>query len=257
MAQLTWLVNGCSSGLGEELIKSILKHGDRAIVTCRRSVDRLQHLRALGAATMKLDATSSQETLNNLFSDVLAIYGDIDVLVNNAGYVEACLLEDASQEQILKNMNTNLFGAVNLTRAVLPIFRKKEAGVIVWIGSCSGWQKDISAGPYCATTLAMEGIVECLQKEIVFFGIKSILFEPGLSRTKDCSQPNIVYETLESPEYTETHNGLQAGDAAVDWNQQGDPAKAAERMVDVVRKELFAADKEWEDHIISADLDPE
>ena len=78
-----------------------------------------------------------------------------------------------------------------------------------------------------------------------------------MSRTKDCSQPNIVYETLESPEYTETHNGLQAGDAAVDWNQQGDPAKAAERMVDVVRKELFAADKEWEDHIISADLDPE
>ena len=94
MTQLTWLITGCSSGFGEELVKAILKRGDNAIATGRGSVDRLKALHDLGAATMELDVTSDQETLNKAIQKALTFYGDIDVLVNNAGYIEACLLED-------------------------------------------------------------------------------------------------------------------------------------------------------------------
>ena len=94
MPKLTWLVTGCSSGIGEEFIKSVIKRGDKAIATSRGSTDRLRHLKDLGAATLSLDLTADQETLNKAVQDALAVYGDIDVLVNNAAYCEAGLTED-------------------------------------------------------------------------------------------------------------------------------------------------------------------
>ena len=164
---------------------------------------------------------------------------------------------------MIKNMNTNLFGAINVTRAILPAFRKKKAGIVVWNSSCGGWQGEVGGSPYCATKFAMEGklsattldryqitdgcasgVVECIQKETAFFGIQHILIEPGLYRTKVYSQPNLVYEDLRVSDYAAMHSALQAGVAAADGNQPGDPAKAAERIVDVVRKEGMAAGKE-------------
>ena len=202
---------------------------------------------------------------------------------------------------MLKNMNTNLFGPVNLARAILPTFRKKRAGTIVWVSSKGGWQGALGAGPYCATKFAMEGesrisplncgadgccgkgIVECLQTEIASFGVRNILFEPGLFRTKVWSQGNIVWGNLGIPDYAELDGALRTGVAGIDGNQPGDPAKAAERMVDVVRGEGMAAGREiplrmplgrdsledmrnkclstlkiieeWEDLILSTDLD--
>ena len=87
-------------------------------------------------------------------------------------------------------------------------------------------------------------MVECLQKETVSFGIQNILFEPGFYRTKVYSQPNLVFEALQVPEYTDIQKALEAGVAAVDGTQPGDPAKAAERMIDMVRQEGMAAGKE-------------
>ena len=94
MAPLVWLITGCSSGFGEELTKSALSRGDKVIATGRGSTDRLKHLQDLGAATLELDVCRPQATLDSKIQDALAIYGDIDVLVNNAGYIEAGLLED-------------------------------------------------------------------------------------------------------------------------------------------------------------------
>ena len=98
MPQLTWLITGCTSGFGEELVKSILKRGDKAIATGRGSLKRLNHVQELGAATLELDVCAPQTTLNSKVQDALAIYGGIDVLVNNAGYIEAGLLEDVRFE---------------------------------------------------------------------------------------------------------------------------------------------------------------
>jgi hypothetical protein len=94
MTQLTWLITGCSSGFGEELILSILARGDRAIATTRGSTDRIKHLKDAGAATMSLDVTDSQPELDAKVQEALKIYDGIDVLINNAGYIEAGLIED-------------------------------------------------------------------------------------------------------------------------------------------------------------------
>ena len=92
---LIWLVTGCSSGIGEELVQSILKRGDRVIATARGKVERLQALKDLGADTLELDVTADQTAFDQIAQDAVNIYGGLDVLVNNAGYVEACLMEDA------------------------------------------------------------------------------------------------------------------------------------------------------------------
>ena len=94
MTELTWLITGCSSGFGEELAKSALRRGDKVIATARGSADRLKQLQSLGAATLELDVCASQATIDSKIQEALAIYGSIDVLVNNAGYIEAGMLED-------------------------------------------------------------------------------------------------------------------------------------------------------------------
>jgi NAD(P)-dependent dehydrogenase (short-subunit alcohol dehydrogenase family) len=177
MSQLTWLITGCSSGFGEELILSILSRGDRAIATTRGSTDRIKHLRDAGAATMSLDVTSSQAELDAKVQEALNIYDGIDVLINNAGYIEAGLIEDitsvisypkilqlltdsfpSSHERLLASCNTNLFGPVNLTRSTLPHFRQRKAGTIIFMGSVGGWQGEIGAAPYCVGKFGMEGM---------------------------------------------------------------------------------------------------
>ena len=94
MTQFIWLVTGCSSGLGEQLVLSILRRGDRVIATARGPVERLEHLQQLGAATLDLDVFAFQADLNEKMQEALKIYGHIDVLVNNAAYIEAGLMED-------------------------------------------------------------------------------------------------------------------------------------------------------------------
>ena len=94
MPQLTWLVTGASSGFGEQFVHSILARGDRVIATARQAHERLSHLKALGAAILELDVTASQSELDAKIEEAIGIYGGIDVLVNNAGYVEAGLIEE-------------------------------------------------------------------------------------------------------------------------------------------------------------------
>ncbi|PQE06912.1 hypothetical protein CJF30_00011313 [Rutstroemia sp. NJR-2017a BBW] len=243
MSQLTWLITGCSSGFGEELILSILARGDRAIATTRGSTNRIKHLRDAGAATMSLDVTSSQAELDAKVQEALNIYDGIDVLINNAGYIEAGLIEDITHERLLASCNTNLFGPVNLTRSILPHFRQRKAGTIIFMGSVGGWQGEIGAGSYCVGKFGMEAIVECLQKETSQFGIRTMILEPGYYRTKVYSEANVKWEPLSITEYEPMQTALKGMLKAVDGNQPGDPKKAAERIVDIVRQEGLAAGK--------------
>ncbi|KAF7937839.1 uncharacterized protein EAE97_007635 [Botrytis byssoidea] len=231
MTQLTWLITGCSSGFGEELILSVLARGDRAIATTRGSTDRIKHLKDAGAATMSLDVTDSQAELDAKIQEALKIYNGIDVLINNAGYIEAGLVEDVTHERLVASCNTNLFGPINLTRSILPHFRQRKAGTIIFMGSVGGWQGEVGAGPYCVGKFGLE---ECLQKETSQFGIRTVIIEPGYYRTKVYSEAN----------YEPTQTALEGMVKAVDGNQPGDTKKAADRIVDIVRREGLAAGKE-------------
>ncbi|KAF7913889.1 uncharacterized protein EAF01_000295 [Botrytis porri] len=147
MTQLGWLTTGCSSGFGEELI-----------------LNRIKHFKNAGAATMSLDVTDSQAELDAKVKQALKIYNSIDVLINNAGYIEAGSIEDIT---LVASCNTNQFGPVNLTRSILPHFHQRKAGTIIFMGS-----------------FGLEAVVECLQKETSQF--VGTTFDPGVQTHADC-----------------------------------------------------------------------
>ncbi|TGO33555.1 hypothetical protein BHYA_0240g00140 [Botrytis hyacinthi] len=190
---------------------------------------------------MSLDVTDSQAELDAKVQEALKIYDGIDVLINNASYIEAGLVENVTHERLVAICNTNLFGPINLTRSILPHFRQRKAGTIIFMGSVGGWQGEVGAGPYCVGKFGLE---ECLQKEASQFGIRTMIIEPGYYRTKVYSEANVKWEPLSIPEYEPTQTALKGMVKAVDGNQPGDPKKAAERIIDIVRREGLAAGKE-------------
>ena len=179
MPRLTWLVTGCSSGFGDQFVHAIVARGDRVIATARNATGRLQPAKDIGAAILDLDITAPQAVLDAKVKEAIGIYGTLDVLVNNAGYIEGSLVEEArygglarrnfsrssfadvvmlySYDRLVAQFNTNLFGTMAMTRAVLPHFREKKAGVIAFLGSDAGWIGEPGAGPYCGTKFALEG----------------------------------------------------------------------------------------------------
>ncbi|KAI1472993.1 NAD(P)-binding protein [Daldinia caldariorum] len=243
MSQLVWLVTGCSSGFGEILIQQILSRGDLAIATAR-NLDKIQHLGKLGAATLELDVTDSQETINDTVAKAIAEYGRIDVVVNNAAHVTAGAWEDVEYDQLLAQFDTNVFGVFKVTRAVLPHFRERRAGVMVFISSLSGWHGHAFTGPYAGSKFALEGLVESLGRETEGFGIRTLLVEPGRFRTMLLSPSNLRAVTSKIPDYAEVSRANMEGLAKEDRKQPGDTNKAVKVILDLVRREGCALGKE-------------
>lgn len=213
MLQLTWLVTGCSSGFEESFVHSILARSDRVIATARNAKSRLDHLEKACAAVLELDVTAPVLTIEKAIKEALAIYGGIDVLVNNAGYVEASTIDQIIPDRMLAGFNTNIFGPLNVTRALLPHFRGKGNGVILFMSSIGAYTMSGNAGggTYNGSKGAMEGrshclkykiasllildlflgIVETLREEVAPFGITCSLVVAGHFRTKAFHQPNL------------------------------------------------------------------
>jgi NADP-dependent 3-hydroxy acid dehydrogenase YdfG len=156
MAQLVWLITGCSSGFGEQFVHSILARGDQIIATARK-LEKIQHLKQNGVDILQLDITDSQESVNATMSKALSIHGRIDVLVNNAAFIQVGILEDLEYSDWAAQFETNVFGTIKVTRALLPHFRQRRAGVNVFIGSLSGWIGHDFCGPYAGSKFALEG----------------------------------------------------------------------------------------------------
>jgi NAD(P)-dependent dehydrogenase (short-subunit alcohol dehydrogenase family) len=152
----------------------VLARGDRVIATARKDISRLKHLENGGAAVFELDVTSPATEIKNKMAEIIKIYGGVDVLVNNAGYIEAGMVEEAScvsfclrilrsvtqspsHEQYLAQFNTNVFGVINVRQALLPNFRQKRSGYVIFVGSSGAWAGSPGAGPYCGTRFALEG----------------------------------------------------------------------------------------------------
>lgn len=178
MAQLVWLVTGCSSGFGMQFVHSILARGDRVIATAR-NLEKIEQLKQVGAAVLQLDLTDSQQNIRETVSRAINIYGRIDVLVNNAAYIAVGNWEDLEYvslgesplwlktianiedrpEDFLAQFDTNVFGTIRVTRALLPHFRQRRNGTMVFIGSLSGWIGHPGVGAYAGSKFALEGIL--------------------------------------------------------------------------------------------------
>lgn len=244
MPQLTWLVTGCSSGFGEAFVHRILARGDRVIATGRQADIKLSHLKDTGASILDLDVTSPQAEIDAKIGEAMKIHdGGIDVLVNNAGYMQSGFVEEMTPEKLNRQFSTNLYGPIAVTRAILPHFRSKQRGIIVFMSSQSAWRGDPSISAYAASKFALEGMVESLGAEIAPFNIKPIIFTPGIFRTKAFST-SYQYHQSSLPEYAPIDAGTKAFVEGMNGQEPGDPVKAVERMIDVVRGEGMAAGKE-------------
>ncbi|PVH78169.1 NAD(P)-binding protein [Cadophora sp. DSE1049] len=243
MAPLVWLITGASSGLGLALAKGVLARGDQVIATARNISspallelqDRLTPYRQAGVSLLELDVTASSAAISEIVASALAVYGHINILVNNAGYLEIGVLEDLEDTQWVAQFETSVFGAIKLAKAILPSMRARSSGTVVWVGSVAGWKGDAEGGAYCASKFALAGIAESFREEVAHLGIKSLLVEPGY-----CMSLSFTLPFLSSSRSTDNDKGLHAAMTAYNGHQPGDPSKAAERIIDAVKSEGMA-----------------
>ncbi len=182
------LITGCSSGFGLLTAARLAAKGHQVIATMRTLEKQLtlrNHVKKIGAEVdiKQLDVTDVA-SVKKTIAEIAAQYGNIDVLVNNAGYGLGGFFEDLTDEEIRQQMETNFFGVQNVTRAVIPLMRQRKNGKIINISSVAGFSSSPGFGAYNASKWALEGFSESLRYELKFFGIDVLLIEPGTYKTK-------------------------------------------------------------------------
>jgi len=230
-----WFITGASSGFGAELVKAIVESGDRVAATFRNaeqasSFSQQHEANGLGIV---LDVTQT-EKISTALQQAIDKFGRIDVLVNNAGYGTIGAIEEFSLEEIREQMETNYFGAVAVTKAVLPIMRQQGSGHIVQISSQSGFRATAGFGIYNASKFALEGFSEALAQEVAPFGIKVTIVEPGPFRTQFLSTSLKMAQNKIDVYQQGPVGQMYQYQQKMDGNQEGDPVKAAKAIVDYV-----------------------
>lgn len=232
-----WLITGSSSGFGRSLTEAVLNKGDRVVATARKpeQLDDLVKQYPDTIKTVRLDVTNLQDVQTALKS-ALNAYARIDILVNNAGYGTIGAIEEVSDDDIKRQFDTNFFGALNMTRAVLPTMREQRSGHILNISSVAGVVSFVGGGIYCATKFALEAVSEALAQEVKPLGIKVTLIEPGSFRT-DFSGRSIVTPEHMIADYAETSGKVIKWNQEMDGKQPGDPVKAVAAMIQVIESD--------------------
>ncbi len=224
-----WLITGASRGFGKEFATVALEHGCRVAAGARKpEVVREAFGESENLFPVALDVTD-QEQIAQAVAQTIEQFGRIDVLVNNAGYGIFGSLEETSDAETRAIFNTNVFGMMNVTRAVLPHMREQGSGRIVSIGSMASFACDPGGSLYDATKFAVAAVSETLALEMKPFGIEAMVVEPGMFRTNFFDGSSI--RTPEHP--IAAYDGTPARGAADyclghNYQQHGDPRKAAE-----------------------------
>ncbi|KAH9477890.1 Oxidoreductase BOA17 [Psilocybe cubensis] len=240
---LVWLITGCSSGIGRELAIAVLERGDHVIATTRlRSFESIKDLKDLGAHVMVLDVTESIDKLKAVAAEAIVVYGKVDVVVNNAGFIMPGSFEETTHEETLTQFNTNVFGALNVARAFLPYMRKQRTGTISFIGSCYGWRPVPFCGLYVASKFAIRGISDTLHEEIAPFGLRSICFDFGAFRTPIIEKLPKWVPILDA--YKDAGESANATLLAYKGTQKGDTVRGAYTIIDIIRGEGMATGRQ-------------
>ena len=224
----TWLVTGCSAGLGKSLAKAVLKKGDRAVVTARKAETLSEFAEEFPetALVLALDVTD-EKAVTDTVKKAKEKFGSIDVLVNNAGYGYRAAVEEGSVADTQKLFDTNFWGPVALIKAVLPDMREKRNGVIINVSSIAALQTAPGSGYYAASKCALEGLSGGLRAEVEPLGIKVIVVEPGAFRT-DFAGRSLTQSEKVIKDYEQTAGARRIGKDTSHGTQPGDPNKAAE-----------------------------
>ena len=231
-----WFITGCSTGFGREMARLILNKGWNAVITAR-STGQVKDL-ATGfddtSLVVPLDVTN-RDQVRSAVDSAQAKFGKIDVLVNNAGYGYFSSVEEGEEEKIRAQFETNFFGLVQMTQAVLPGMRKRRSGTIVNFSSIGGLVGFTATGFYHATKFAVEGLSEALSKEVASLGIKVLLVEPGPFRTDWAGRSTARTET-QIDDYREPVGARMDKSLEGSGKQIGDPVRGCEAIITAIKQ---------------------
>lgn len=230
-----WFVTGASKGLGFELVKKLLSEGFRVAATSR-SVDAL--VASFGETSenflpLGMDITDNDDVKSSLAGTV-AHFGNVDVIVNNAGYAQIGTLEELTDEEAKANFDVNVFGSLNVIRNAMPYLRGQQSGNIFNISSIGGYAGNFPGwGIYCSTKFAVAGFTEALAEEAKAFGVHATVVYPGYFRTDFLSKESAKTPAHTIEAYESARNSEQAHLNDINGSQPNDPVKAAEALIEL------------------------
>jgi NAD(P)-dependent dehydrogenase (short-subunit alcohol dehydrogenase family) len=230
----TWFITGAARGFGGLITERALAQGDNVVATARNPKavnDRFgAHPNLLAVALDVTDEGQAQAAVDA----AIARFGRIDVLLNNAGFGLMGAVEEASAAEIEAVYRTNVFGLLNVTRAVLPVMRKQRAGRILNISSIGGYRAGAGFGIYSSTKFAVEGISESLHAELSPLGIHVTVVEPGYFRTDFLDSSSLTVSPTRIADYDQTAGKVRSVAEGLSHNQPGDPQKLADVLIKFV-----------------------
>ena len=226
-----WFITGAGRGMGVNIAKAALAAGN-AVVATGRNTDTVTKAvgEADGLLVVKLDVTHPEDAQAAVKAAVDR-FGHIDVLVNNAGNFYAGFFEEITPQDFRAQVETLLFGPINVTRAVLPVMRAQRSGLVVTISSTAGIRGGEFLTAYAASKFGVEGWMESLTPEVAPFGIRTMLVEPGFFRTELLTPESTTYAEPSIDDYAEGTEQTVAAWKGMNGQQAGDPAKLAAALV--------------------------
>ncbi|SDJ36681.1 SDR family oxidoreductase [Chryseobacterium jejuense] len=233
-----WFVTGASKGLGYELVKKLLSEGFRVAATSRTIESLISSFGETSDNFLPLSVNiKDNNDIKSVISKTVEHFGQIDVVVNNAGYGQIGTLEELTDEEARENYAVNVFGTLNVIRNALPYLREQRSGNIFNISSVGGYSANFPGwGIYCSTKFAVAGFTEALAEEVKDFGIHATVVYPGYFRTdfltkdsvKTPANPIQAYEAARLSEQAHLHD--------INGNQPNDPEKAADVLIQISKE---------------------
>ena len=230
-------ITGAGRGMGTDIARAALASGYRVVAT-GRNAEKVTV--AVGATAdllvLKLDVTNPADA-QAAVNATLDTFGRLDVLINNAGNFYAGFFEEITPENFRAQIETNLFGPVNVTRAVLPVMRRQRSGLIVTISSTGGIAGQAFVSAYSASKFGVEGWMESLAPEVEPFGIRTMLVEPGFFRTELLTEDSTNYPEPSIDDYAEKTKETVTAWKGMSGKQTGDPSKLADALMKLIAKD--------------------
>jgi NAD(P)-dependent dehydrogenase (short-subunit alcohol dehydrogenase family) len=233
----TWLITGCSTGLGRAFAKAALAHGHDVVATARdaAAVQDLAEANPDHVLALALDVTDDAQ-MTGAVRAAEERFGHVDVLVNNAGYGYRAAVEEGEDDDVRQLFETHVFGTVRLTKAVLPAMRERRSGTVVNLSSIGARVAPEGSGYYAAVKAAVEALTLSLRKEVAPLGIRAMVVEPGGFRT-DFAGRSLTQSTEPIADYADTAGKRRKENDTVHGTQPGDPAKAAAALIEAVESD--------------------
>lgn len=233
MTQKVWMITGASRGLGKEVAKAALAFGNNVIATGRETQGLENRENQEAWLAIQMDVTSEEQVASGVRQG-LSRFGRIDVLVNNAGFGMLGAIEETTPEEVERIYRTNVFGLLNVVRAVLPAMRQQRTGHIINFSSLGGYRASAGWGVYCSTKFAVEGITEALHDELSPLGIHATVVEPGFFRTDFMDNRSLLKTRAQIADYSETVGNTRIFAVERNHRQPGDPEKLAQALLQLV-----------------------